>query len=89
MYLSAESIISFAALLAAIIAVAGYYNRAYRWVSRQEAQDKDIADIKDEQGILTNGVLACLKGLKEQGCDGPVTDAIAEIEEHLNRRAHK
>ena len=35
------------------------------------------------------GVLACLKGLKEQGCNGPVTAAINKIETHLNQRAHE
>ena len=29
-----------------------------------------------ERKFLTQGVLACLKGLKEQCCDGPVTIAI-------------
>ena len=38
---------------------------------------------------LTKGVLACLKGLKEQGCDNPVTIAITEIEDHINKQAHK
>jgi len=33
--------------------------------------------------------LACLKGLHEQGCNGPVTHAIEEIEEHINKQAHK
>ena len=46
-------------------------------------------EIKQEQVILIHGVLACLKGLKEQGCDGPVTSAITEIEVHLNKQAHK
>lgn len=49
----------------------------------------DIADIKNEQTILTYGILACLKGLKEQGCNGPVTEAINKIEKHLNQRAHE
>lgn len=35
------------------------------------------------------GVLACLMGLKEQGCNGPVTDAIHAIEKHINKQAHK
>lgn len=34
-------------------------------------------------------VLACLKGLKEQGCDGPVTSAINQIEKYINKQAHK
>jgi hypothetical protein len=33
-------------------------------------------------------VLACLKGLKEQGCDGPVTEALGKLEAHLNQAAH-
>ena len=54
-----------------------------------EKQDESIKEIKEEQSILTTGVLACLKGLKEQGCNGPVTEAIKKIEEHLNKEAHK
>ena len=53
------------------------------------AHDKDIAAIKTEQTLLTYGILACLKGLKEQGCNGPVTEAINKIEKHLNEEAHK
>ena len=48
-----------------------------------------ISAIKEEQSILTKGVLACLKGLKEQGCNGPVTEAIKQIEDHINEEAHK
>ena len=50
--------------------------------------DEAIKDINEEMAILTYGILACLKGLKEQGCDGPVTDAISKIEKHLNEKAH-
>lgn len=49
----------------------------------------DIAELKSEQQLLTYGILACLKGLKERGCNGPVTEAIAKIEKHLNQRAHE
>ena len=44
--------------------------------------------MKEEQALLTEGILACLKGLKEQGCNGPVTEAINKIEKHLNEKAH-
>lgn len=30
-----------------------------------------------------------LKGLKEQGCDGPVTSAITQIENYINKQVHK
>ncbi len=49
---------------------------------------KDMQGINDEQTLLTYGVLACLKGLKEQGCNGPVTKAIEKIEKYLNQKAH-
>ena len=58
-------------------------------VLRQIEQDKDIQRTKEEQALLTFGVLACLKGLKEQGCDGPVEDAIVKIEKHINQAAHE
>lgn len=45
--------------------------------------------INDEQTLLTYGILACLKGLREQGCNGPVKEAIDKIEKHLNVQAHK
>ena len=52
-------------------------------------QEKEMSAMKEEQQLLTFGVLACLKGLKEQlGCDGTVTEAINKIEAHLNAKAH-
>lgn len=74
--------------VAAVIALLGYLFKGYEFVKRQEKQDEEIKAIRTEQKILTIGVLACLKGLKEQGCDGPVTDAISKIEEHLLEQAH-
>ncbi len=48
----------------------------------------EIKDGKEERLILVNGVLACLKGLKEQGCNGPVTEGIKQIEEYLMQKSH-
>lgn len=42
-----------------------------------------------ELQILTRGILACLKGLQEKGCNGPVTETVREIEEYLNTKAHE
>lgn len=55
----------------------------------KEAVAADMHSINTEQTLLTYGVLACLKGLKEQGCNGPVTDAINKIEKYLNQKAHE
>lgn len=61
----------------------------YRWVLRQNKQDRDIIALKQEQTVICYGVLAALKGLREQGCNGPVTQAIDKLEKHLNIQAHK
>lgn len=62
--------------------------RVVRWLDRQKEQDRDLDAIREEQTLLTYGVLACLKGLREQGCNGPVTEAIDKIEKHINKAAH-
>lgn len=84
-----QIIITIASLITALGVIFGMIFAAYRWYLKQEKQDKDIKSIKEEQTLLTYGVLACLKGLKEQGCDGPVTIAINQIEKHINKQAHK
>ena len=84
-----ELITTLAATITALGVIFGVIFAIYKWYLKQEKQDKDIKAIKEEQSILTQGVLACLKGLKEQGCDGPVTVAIKQIETHLNKQAHK
>lgn len=84
-----QIIITIASIITALGVIFGMIFAIYRWYLKQEKQDKDIKSIKEEQTLLTYGVLACLKGLKEQGCDGPVTTAINQIEKHINKQAHK
>lgn len=83
-----QTIITLAAFVGAVIALVKLYNRGYDFVQQQKKQDAVIADMQGEQALLTYGILACLKGLKEQGCDGLVTEAIDKIEKHLNEKAH-
>ena len=84
-----ELITAIAGVVTALGVIFGLLFAVYRWYLKQEKQDTDIKFIKEEQILLTQGVLACLKGLQEQGCDGPVTVAIKQIERHLNQQAHK
>lgn len=84
-----STIITIASVITALGVIFGVIFAVYRWYLKQEKQDEDIEAIKEEQTLLTYGVLACLKGLKEQGCDGPVTTAIDQIEKHINKQAHK
>ena len=92
-------VITAAAVIGAVATILRYYNKAYNLVQHQAEQDAKIAEIKKqheedvktvraEQTLITYGVLACLKGLREQGCDGAVADAIAKFEKYLNQAAH-
>lgn len=89
MYVNADTIITGVSLLTALGTLITAIIAAYKWYARQNKQDKDIAKMKEEQCLLTYGLLACLKGLKEQGCNGPVTEAIDKIEKHINKAAHE
>ena len=98
--ISWQSIITAGAVVGALIALVSYFSKVVRWVDKQGKQDKeieqirqhhedDMASIKEEQTLLVYGVLACLKGLSEQGCNGPVTEAIGKFEKYLNKKAHE
>lgn len=88
MTITAETIITFAAIISAIGAMCGVIFSIYRWYLKQEKQDIEIKAVKEEQCIIVYGLLACLKGLKEQGCNGPVTEAVDKLEKHINKKAH-
>lgn len=95
-----QSVITAAAVAGAVIGLVTYFSKVVRWVDKQNEQDEaikklqkhheeDIASIKEEQTLLVYGILACLKGLSEKGCNGPVTEAISKYEKYLNQQAHK
>ena len=88
MELTWQTVVAVGAAASALAGLLAAYNRAYRWTLRQREQDQELRAIRRENTLLTYGVLACLKGLAEQGCDGPVHEAIAQIEKDLNLRAH-
>ena len=83
-----QTVITAAAVAAAVAGLFRYYNRSYDFVKRQKEQDTQISAIMEEQQILTVGILACLKGVQELGADGPVTEAITKIEAHIIKKAH-
>ena len=94
------TVITAFAVLSAIVGLVAFFAKGVRWVDKQQQQDSDIkalrethnadmGSMKQEQTLIVYGLLACLKGLKEQGCNGPVTEAISKIEKHLNQKAHE
>jgi hypothetical protein len=95
-----QSLITIATFVGAVVALVTYFSKVVRWVDKQAKQDEDIkrlskhheediASIKEEQALMIEGILACLKGLREQGCNGPVTKAIDKYETYLNKKAHQ
>lgn len=95
-----QGIITAASVLAAVVAIVTFFVKIVRWVDKQSQQDEeikklkkhheeDIKELKEEQTLLVYGVLACLKGLQERGCNGPVTEAINKYEKYLNQKAHQ
>ena len=88
MYVNVNTIIMVGSLLTAVVVIFSAIFAVYKWYLKQNQQDVEIERVKSEQCLLTYGILACLKGLKEQGCNGPVTEAIDKIEKHINKQAH-
>ena len=87
-YVDFNTLTQAAEVLGAILAIGGVAFAIFKWFQKQKKQDIDIKALKAEMCLLTYGVLACLKGLSEQGCDGPVSEAINKIEKHINEKAH-
>ena len=59
-----QIIITIASVITALGVIFGAVFAFHNWLLKREKNDKDIKSIKEEQSILTKGVLACLKGLK-------------------------
>lgn len=87
--ISASTIITVASLIAAIGAIFGVIFAIYRWYLKQNHQDEEIKKLKEEQTLICYGMLACLEGLKQLNCNGPVTEARDKLSKHLNKQAHE
>ncbi len=86
--INAQTVVTAAAVISALGAIGGVGLWCFKFVERDKRQTKELAAIREEQTVICFGVLACLKGLKEKGCNGPVTEALSRLEKHLNRAAH-
>lgn len=95
-----QLLITAGAVISASGAIIAIVVKGVRWFDRQKSQDtdlvaikkkheEDIKSIQKEQALIVYGLLACLKGLQEKGCNGPVTEAVEKLEKHLNIEAHK
>lgn len=78
-----QTLVTVASVVGAFVTLVTYFAKVVKFVEHQKEQDAEIQFLKNEQGLQLRGILAALKGLKEKGCNGPVTEMIAEIEQFL------
>lgn len=88
MYIDANTIVAVASVAGAATTLGGIGIAIYKWVAKQNKQDGDIKAIKEELCMHAYVLLAVLDGLKQQGCNGKVTEAQDELSKHINKQAH-
>lgn len=86
---SADTIITIAAVIGALGIIFGVVFAVYRWYLKQEKQDKDIAHIKEEDTLIVFALSACLDGLQQLGANHTVPIAKDKLDKYINQRAHK
>ena len=86
---SADTIITVAAVIGALGVIFGVVFAVYRWYLKQEKQDKDIAHIKEEDTLIVFALSACLDGLQQLGANHTVPIAKDKLDKYINQRAHK
>ena len=88
-----------AEVITALGVITIFVKSAYEWMHRPQKneedietiakkQEDDIKAIKSEQCMHTYVLLAILDGLKQQGCNGPVTEAKDRLQKYINKQAH-
>lgn len=96
---TAQTFITAAAVLSAVIALIGFYNKCYKWYQKQEEQTKDIETLKrkheddmakmqKENTLLCYGLSAALDCLMQLGANHTVPKAKEKLDKYLNNGAH-
>ena len=86
---SADTIITVAAVIGALGVIFGVVFAVYRWYLKQEKQDKDIVRIKEEDALIVFALSACLDGLQQLGANHTVSIAKDKLDKYINQQAHK
>ena len=88
-------IIKVAEIISALTVISGAFFTIFKIINcskelkeKNENQDQEIKKIKDEQKLLMQAQLACLDGLRQLGANGPVTNMIEKMEQHMIDAAH-
>lgn len=89
MTITAQTIITTAAAIGALVTIFGIVFAVYRWYLKQEKQDKDIVQIKKENTLICFALSACLDGLQQLGANHTVPVAKDKLDKYLNEQAHR
>lgn len=88
----AEIIGACSVILGLIIGVYKLYDRLTDKLSELEKRvaklERENHGIKKENALVIYALSACLDGLRQQGCNGKVTEAIEMISKYINKAAH-
>ena len=88
----AEIIGACSVILGVIIGGYKLYDRLLDHISdlerRMTSQEKELERMKKEDTLVIYALRACLDGLKQQGCNGKVTEAFDMLDKHINKAAH-
>ena len=86
---AAEGIVLIGAVISAAAGIFGIILAAYRWYLRQQAQDREIERIKEEDTLIVYALCACLDGLEQLGANHTVSAAREKLDKYINKQAHK
>lgn len=95
-----QTFILIVSAISSLVALVGFLWTIFKFVNRQNEQDKEIAKLKEtvetevssirkELQVITYGMLSALDGLKQVGANGEVTKAYETLQRHINGEAHK
>lgn len=88
MWVTADTLITMAALLSAATAICTAVYKLVKWLQAQNYQSEQIKELQEEQCLIVYAQLACLNGLNQLGCNGEVTKALDKVNKHINQKAH-
>jgi len=76
-------------VIGALLVIGGFLWFFVNLYLKIEQIGKDTSISKEERSIIMDGLLACLLGLAQHGCNGPVKEGIDKISQFLNKQAHR
>ena len=92
----AQTIITTAAVIAAAIAIMGFYNKIHDWIKHQAEQDermdrieKAAAAERKELTLIVYALSACLDGLGQLGANHTVPVEKDKLDKYINKQAHQ